>query len=202
MVAPSAVLPTLPTSGAGPTVMSRVAGGYELRNHAVRVVIDGQSGDVVEWAAVGHAGNVAGGGRGIHPALVGLPDVPPVGLVQKRDDQTWQYVGTDANGVTWRKVYDLDHDGLLVSYVIANDRSTPMVATVAVVGDVAGRVTVHTAEQFTAVGPVGTVSLSGWDVAHGGPPPAVPVLLRSDAFPLKAGERQGYTTEWRLYPID
>ena len=181
--------------------MSRVPAGYQLANRAVRVVIDGQTGDVVEWAAVGQVRNTAAGRRGIHPVAAGLPDVPAVGSVEARDEQTWQYVGADANGLTWRKIYNLEHDALLVSYVVRNDHSQPVVVTVQVVGDlIALRVTEHTAEQFAGVGVLGTVSLHGWDVAHAGPPPPLPILIQSDTFPLKPGERQGYTTEWRLTP--
>ena len=177
--------------------MVRVSGGYELRNRSVRVVIDDATGDVVFWGPPGR--NAVAGRRGIHSVIVGQPDAAATGSVEKRDDQTWQFYGADANGVTWRKVYNLDHDSLLVSYLIRNDRNEPVTATVAVVGELGDvRVTAHDAEQFTAVGPVGTVSLHGFNAAHGGPPPAA--LIRSDAFPLKPGERQSYTTEWRLYP--
>ena len=191
-----------PTPGPGPTRMARTPAGYELLNQSVRVVIDDASGDVVFWGTPKQVRNTASGSRGIRPTIVGLPDVPPAGQIEKRDDQTWQYIGADANGITWRKSYNLDHDSLLVSYLIRNDHTGPITATVAVVGDLINlRVTAHDAEQFTGVGPLGTVSLHGWDVAHGGPPPPPPVLIQSDAFPLKPGERQGYTTEWRLYPL-
>ncbi len=204
-VAPQAVVPpsavVVPT-GPGPTEMARVANGYELRNRDVRVVIDPATGDVVTWGTPAQPRNTVAGPRGIHATLANLPDVPPAGYVEKRDDQTWQFYGSDANRVTWRKVYNLDHDSLLVSFVIQNDRPTPLPAAVRVVGDLTDlRIAAHDPEQFTGTGGYGTVSLHGWNIAHGQPPPALPVLLQSDMFTLQPGERQGYTTEWRLSPL-
>jgi hypothetical protein len=189
-------------TGPGATELARVPAGYELRNRDVRVVIDEHTGDVVTWGTPTQSRNTVAGPRGVHVAIAGLPDVPPAGYVEKRDDQTWQFFGPDANGVTWRKVYNLDHDSLLVSFVIQNDRPVPLPAAVQVIADLTDlRVAVHTAEQFTGTGGYGTVTLHGWNVAHTGPPPQLPVLLQSDTFTLKPGEREGYTTEWRLSPL-
>jgi hypothetical protein len=188
--------------GPGPTTMSRVAAGYELRNQSARLVIDARTGDVIWWGTLPGGSNLAVGPRGIHAAVAGLPDVPPDGYVEKRDDQTWQFYGPDANGVVWRKVYNLDHDSLLVSFIVQNTRSTPLPVEIQLRGDLGSlRVTAHDPEQFTADGPAGTVSLHGWNPTHGHPPPALPVLLASDPFTLKPDERQGYTTEWQLWPV-
>ncbi len=187
--------------GPGPTTMARVPGGYELRNRGVRVVIDDHTGDVVTWGTPTQERNTVSGPRGLYAAAAGLPDVAPDGYVEKRDDQTWQYYGVDANGLTWRKVYNLDHDSLLVSFVVQNGRPTPVTVAVQLRGDLPNvRVTAHDAEQFTGTSGYGTVSLHGWNQAHGQPSPPLPVLIQSDPFPLKPGERQGYTTEWRLSP--
>ncbi len=200
-VAPLPPTPTVP-AGPGPTEMARVANGYELRNRSVRVVIDGTTGDVVAWGTPTQSRNTVAGPRGVYAAAAGLPDVAPAGYVEKRDDQTWSYLGTDANGITWRKVYDLDHDSLLVSYLVQNTRPTPLTVAVQVRGELIDlRLIAHDAEQYTGTGGYGTVSLHGWNVAHGQPPPPLPVLIQSDPFPLKPGERQGYTTEWRLSPL-
>ena len=199
VVPPAAV--TTPV-GPGPTDMARVPAGYELRNRDVRVVIDEHTGDVVFWGAPAQPRNTVAGPRGLHAAIAGLPDVPPAGYVEKRDDQTWQFYGPDANGVTWRKVYNLDHDSLLVSFVIQNTRATPLAAAVQLRGDLTDlRVLAHDPEQFTGTGGYGTISLHGWNQSHGLPPPPLPVLIQSDTFKLQPGEREGYTTEWRLSPL-
>ncbi len=204
-VAPQPLVPpsvTSVTTGPGPTVMARVADGYELRNRDVRVVIDAATGDVVTWGTPDQQRNTAAGRRGVYAAAAGRPDVAPAGYVEKRDDQTWQYYGTDADGLVWRKVYNLDHDSLLVSFIVQNDRPTPVTVTVQVRGDLTGlRVTAHDPEQFTGTGGYGTVGLHGWNLTHGQPPPPLPVLIQSDPLPLRPGERQGYTTEWRLSPL-
>ena len=182
--------------------MARVANGYELRNRHVVVVIDDRTGDVVTWTRPTQSRNTVAGHRGVYAALAGLAEVGPDGYVEKRDEQTWQFYGTDANGVTWRKVYNLDHDSLLVSYVIQNNRTAPLAAAVQVRGELIDlRVLAHDAEQFTGTGGYGTVSLHGWNAVQGRPTPPLPVLIQSDTFTLKPGERQGYTTEWRLDPL-
>ncbi len=199
--------PTMPAVAApledttGPTVISRVHGGYELRNHLYRVVISDQPGDVTFWGSIDQTRNTVFQ-RGIYTSLTGLPDAPIRGYVEMRDEQTWQFHGEDDNHITWRKIYSLQNDSLLVSVIIQNNRSEPLVTAIQICGDLPNlRIVHHDPEQFTGQGGYGLVSLHGFNEFHAPTSqPALPVLIQSDTFHLKPQERQGFTTQWKLSP--
>ncbi len=182
-----------------PTVKSRVPGGYELLNNQFRVVISDQTGDVTFWGYADKARNICFR-RGMYTTLSALPDVPVKGYVEARDDDTWQFIGDDANHVSWRKIYSLQKDVLLVSIMIENKRPTPLDTAICVNGDLPDlRIMQHDPEHFQAFGGYGTVLLEGWNENHNPTSqPALPTLVQSDTFHLKVGQRQSYTTAWML----
>jgi hypothetical protein len=185
----------------GPTVMSRVAGGYELSNRLFRVVMSDQTGDVTFWGYVGENRNMVFH-RGIYTGLTTLPDSPPHMMAQARDEQTWEFYGEDANHIVWRKAYCLEYDRLLVSILILNNRPAAIDTAIQINGDLPSmRITHHDPEQFNAAGGYGTISLHGYNEFHSPTSqPALPTLIQSDTFHLKPQERQGYTSMWMLIP--
>jgi hypothetical protein len=182
-----------------PTVKSRVPGGYELLNNQFRIVISDQTGDVTFWGYADKARNICYQ-RGLYTTLGSLPDVPPKGYVEARDEDTWQFIGEDANHITWRKIYSLQKDVLLVSIMIQNNRPSPLDTTVCLNGDLPDlRIVQHDTEHFQAFGGYGTVLIEGWNEFHNPTSqPTLPTLVQSDTFHLKVGERQSYTTAWML----
>jgi hypothetical protein len=186
---------------AGPTVMSRVDNGYELRNRLFRVVISDQTGDVIFWGAVDQPRNMVFQ-RGIYTTLTGLPDAPLHGYIEQRDEQTWQFFGEDDNHVTWRKIYCLERSSLLVSIMVQNNRPAPLVAAIQINADfVSLRVQHHDPELFIGVGGYATVEIKGYNEFRTvQTPPPLPVIIQSDTFYLKPQERQSYTSRWRLLP--
>ena len=179
--------------------MSRVAGGYELKNRQYRVVISDQTGDVIFWGYVGQDRNMVFH-QGIYATLTVLPDVSPHMMAQARDEQTWEFYGEDDNHIIWRKVYCMEKDALLVSILILNNRPETLVTAVQINGDLLSvRIIHHDPEQFDAIGGYGSVSLHGYNEFHAPTSqPALPTLIQSDTFHLKPQERQGYTSVWRL----
>jgi hypothetical protein len=192
-----------PDTTIGPTVMSKVDGGYQLINRRFRVVISDQTGDVIFWGYVDQARNTVFH-RGIFTSLTGLPDAPIHGYIEKRDDQTWQFYGDDDNHITWRKIYCLEGDSLLVSILITNNRPgpDPLVTAIQIKGDLISlNIAHHDPELFTGRGGYGGVTLQGFN-EYPAPTsqPALPTLIQSDTFHLKPQERQGYTSQWKLVP--
>jgi hypothetical protein len=185
----------------GPTVMAKVAGGYQLSNRLVRVVIAEKSGDVIFWGYANQPRNMALG-RGIYATLTGLPDVSARGSVQMRDEQTWQFFGDDANHITWEKVYSLQGDSLFVSVKIQNNRQEELRGAVQINGELIGlTVEHHDTELFSGRGGYGTLTLQGFsESSSAGGRPVLPVLIQSDLFDLKPKARQGYTSRWTLDP--
>ncbi len=190
---------TFTPSQPGPTIASRVAGGYELLNNQFRVVISETTGDVIFWGYADKTRNMVFR-RGIYTTLSGLPDVPGKGYVEARDEQTWQFLGEDANHITWRKIYNLDGDHLEVSIMIQNNRPEALDTAINLEGDLPSmRIMHHDPEQFDAFGGYGAVSLHGWNVVHSPTSqPVLPILLQSDVFHLKPMERQSFTSMWML----
>jgi len=185
----------------GPTTMSRVAGGYELKNRTLRVVISEKTGDVIYWGAA-DANRNSVFRHGVYASLVDVPEETIDGYIEKRDDQTWQFFGQDkAHQITWRKIYCLEKGSLLASLIIANDGPTSLTTAIQLRGDFPNlRITDHTPEQFTGHSAYGAVSVHGWNEFHPTPTsqPALPVLIQSDTKTLPPGERFAFTTEWKL----
>lgn len=191
---PVEVLPLSP----GPTLMTRVANGYQLQNDLFRVVISQDTGDVTWWGWAARDRNMTSG-RGLAALATSLPPATLEGAIEPRDEQTWQFFGEDSNHIIWRKIYCLDHDRLLVSIIIGNHRDQPIEASVRIVGELpALRILEHTPEQFTGQGGFGTVTLHGYNEFHPPTQPALPTLIESDVFHIKPGDRQGFTSVWKL----
>jgi hypothetical protein len=201
-VVPIAMQPVEPAytpHGPGPTIKSRVSGGYELSNDQFRIVISESTGDVIFWGFTGKNRNVLAG-RGMYTTLSGLPDVPVRGYVEARDEDTWQFIGEDDNHITWRKIYSLQRDVLLVSIIVQNNRPDLLQTAIKLNGDLPDlNIVRHDPEQFDAFGNYGTVSLHGYNEFHNpDSEPILPTLLQSDTFHLKPAERQSYTMTWVL----
>jgi hypothetical protein len=189
----------------GPTTLARVAGGYELRNRLVRVVIDSSTGDVVYWGSTDGSTNLLAS-VGSASAVRGIDSAggAATGYVEKRDDQTWQYIGDDpGRRIRWRKIFCLDGHSLLATYIVENQGTTRLDGLVALRIPLAEGATARIAQpdlyQITA--PLGDVELRGfrerpYDRYFDDP---VATLL-SDSFQLRPGERFSFTTEWRMEP--
>ena len=187
-----------PPSLAGPTVMSRVPGGYELKNDRVRVVISEASGDVTFWGSP--TGRNLLLQPGITARLTGQPVTTPTGYFEPRDTETWQFFGSDANHITWRKIYCLDGFNLLASYLYQNDTPGPVSGAVQLVGTLAGvRVQQHAIDHFAGVSTFGTISMTAFNENHMPcTQPSFPVLLQSDTRSCPHGDRLSFTTQWTL----
>jgi hypothetical protein len=133
----------------GPTMQAKVAGGYELKNRRLRVLLDPHTGDVIFFGerspadvdiaasttqpSPGTESDAIGSGRfqtllnGVAPALDGY--------VEARDDQTWEFLGDDPQSHTrWRKIYCLDGDRLMASFLVDNQTGSalPVIVSLAV----------------------------------------------------------------------
>jgi hypothetical protein len=191
-----------PAHTPGPTHMAKVAEGYELTNTLYRVVIDDQTGDVIFWGFVDQSRNMVFH-RGIYTTLTNLPDAPiHDGYIEKRDEQTWQFFGEDDNRITWRKIYCLQGDSLFVSVMVANSRAEPVTTAIQINGELISlHIEHHDSEMFSGSGGYGSIELRGFNEIHSpASQPALPTLLQSDTFGLKPGERQGYTSQWKILP--
>jgi hypothetical protein len=183
----------------GPAVLAKVQGGYELRNRWQRVVIDEQSGDVAFWGPVGSDRNLLLQ-PGIIARLEDAPDTTIAGYVEKRDDQTWQYIGEDSDGVGWRKIYCLEEESLYVTYIVQNLRKEPRTLRIALRPNFAGmRMSQPGPDTLAGRNAFGEVSLLAFNVTR--QPATQPSYLLSDEHTLKPGERISFTTEWRLSPL-
>jgi len=184
---------------AGPTRMRKVSSGYELINRHIRAVIADTTGDLVYWGRAGTDRNLL-----LRPGatvqLAGLPEASMQGYIEKRDDQTWQFIGEDSNQVGWRKIYCLEGDSLLISILVQNRRSGPLEDTIQFLAPFASvRILRHDRDQFEARGGLGTIHLQAYNEF---PPtaaaPSLPVVLVSDLHTLQPQERISFTTEWKL----
>jgi hypothetical protein len=186
----------------GPTTLHRVSGGYELRNRIIRVVIDESSGDVVYWGSTDGSQNLLAS-VGSASALRGIGGAVS-GYVEKRDDQTWQYIGEGAEGqMGWRKIFCLDGHSLLGTYIVENRGKARLDALIAVRIPLAEGVstTIAQPDLYQVRSSMGPVILRGfrerpYDRYFDDP---VATLL-SDNFQLRPDERFSFTTEWRLEP--
>lgn len=198
-VAPQPIQSALPQYTTGPTELSKVAGGYELKNRLFRVVISDQTGDVIFWGLADHNRNLLIG-RGIYTTLTGLPDSPPHGYIEQRDEQTWQYYGDDDNHITWRKIYCLDRDSLFVSIMVENNRPQPLDAAIQIKTNLPGlHIQHHDPELLEASVDHTALLLRGYnEFPAPASQPASPTLIQSDIFHFKPQERQSYTSQWKL----
>lgn len=184
---------------AGPTLMRKVSGGYELKNRHVRAVIDDQTGDLIYWGRSITDRNLVLR-PGITASLTGQPDATMQGYIEKRDDQTWQFIGEDSNKICWRKIYCLEGDSLLISILIQNQRTEPLETTIQFQAPFAGvRILRHERDQFEALTGFGTIHLQAYnEFPASTPAQALPVVLLSDPHTLRPQERISFTTEWKL----
>lgn len=185
----------------GPTKMARSADGYELVNRQVRVLIDEQHGELIYWGSADGAHNLLQP-AGVEIELVDLSDTPPSGYVEKRDDQTWQYIGEDLQaGVRWRRIYCLDGLSLLATFIVQNTGDGPIDTGMIVRADLAdpGSRRIERADLFTMQSRLGLVSIRGFrEHPYTGSFDHPPGTLISDRFQLQPGERYSFTTEWRI----
>ncbi len=176
--------------------MSRVEGGYELRNRWVRAVVDDCSGDVTYWGAADGQRNLLMP-PGILLRLDGSPDVVPDGYVEKRDDQTWQFLGKDSADIGWRKIYCLEGESLFVSCLLQNLRGEPRTVRIVMLPNFAAmRMTNRRSDLLEGRNAFGQVRMQTFNLTQSGDDPAD--RLVSDEHTLKPQERISFTTEWRL----
>lgn len=189
----------------GPTTMARVAGGYELKNRQVRVLIDDTTGDVRYWGDAEGERNLLEA-AGAVARLDGM-DTPSAGYIEKRDDQTWQYLGEDAfNQVTWRKIYCLEGSSLLVTYIVQNSGIEPLRSSIVLEVALSERSRPRIAQPdlHEVDTELGRLILRGFRESPfeghvWSPQPAVARLV-SDTFSIRPVERFSFTTEWRVNP--
>jgi hypothetical protein len=153
-------------------------------------VIDERTGDVTAFGPVGAAGMRVTAGLWAWGGAVGrdgVLDSASDGYVEARDEQTWQYLGRDAqHAIGWRKVYCLEGDRLYASFLVQNLRTDESI-TCGVLLSVdppadAGRVRAFNEVQ----------GLRAPDGVSGG--------VVGDVKTLKPGERLSFTTAWELPP--
>lgn len=189
----------------GPTTMARVEGGYELRNRLLRVVIDETTGDVTYWGSADGEFNLLAPPGAV--ARLESTDAAAVGYIEKRDDQTWQYLGEDeANKLAWRKVYCLEGASLLVTYIVQNTGPASLRSSIVLRAEMPEHAGLRIVQPdlHEVDTDLGRVTLRGfrespyegsWPIAEG-----TSAMLISDDFLLRPGERYSFTTEWRLNP--
>jgi hypothetical protein len=184
---------------AGPTLMSRVENGYELKNRHVRLVIDENTGDVSFWGDAAGGANLVPRGVVARAVITAEPHArsnPPQGYVEQRDEQTWQYIGEDPEGFGWRKIYCLDSDALYVTCLVQNLRDQPIAIRIEVKPG-------FEAAGLTSPGPLTLQVQTDRHVAtlHAFNQGAVPQSddsLTSDPHELKPAERISFTMGWAL----
>ncbi len=180
----------------GPTLLARVSGGYELKNRLVRLVIDDQSGNVAYWGSSDGQNNALGS-AGIAARLAGVKDAPLQGAIEKRDEETWQYLGEDANKLRWRKIYCLSGRSVFVTCLVENLSDQPVDARVELVADLAHFVTAtRQSDLLEGRGPAGDLRMQSFTEHHD--PVEGRVTLHSDRRTLAARERFSFTMEWFL----
>jgi hypothetical protein len=210
----------------GPTLASREASGYELKNRHVSVVIGDKTGDVVYWGSIDGSQNAAlwAGDSSRLPALrvfidqIVAPSTEPAtqpvmalpgafelsnsdGYVEARDDQTWQYLGEDIeHQIGWRKIYCLDGDHLNVSMLVQNRRKVPVTIQLAL-GDsaVPPKRAWVSSEIFETEAYQFILHLQAYNEFHG-VAARPPYFLLSDVHTLKPDERISWTMQWILRP--
>jgi len=180
--------PGVPRELPGPTSLSRSAAGYVLANRHVRVVVDGRTGDVVSWGRVGGSPARVSAGLWGWAGRLGRDGVLASNVTdahaEQRDEQTWQFIGTDAvHNIGWRKIYVLEGDAVFASYLVQNLRTD---------GSITCGVLLTTdpptvAQQIHAFN----------DTQNLSPPVGLSGAVAGDVKTLKPGERLDLTTTWQ-----
>jgi hypothetical protein len=193
--------------------MSRAADGYVLSNRRIRVVVDPDRGDVLFFGmADGSRDALAGARLSIACSATDgtTPTTGPAGFLQARDEQTWEYIGEDqalgSGTVRWRKLYTLDANRLLVSFVLENRGQKPLDGTMvlrAIGPNVPGHVSENGDVFIEDVPPTThsgarriSIQIKAYNLSPQ-PAPASPGLLQSDPFILAPGQRIAWTQVWR-----
>ena len=179
----------------GPTLMKKVPGGYELANRKLRLVIDEKTGDVTYFGTPDGTRNLLTP-PGITMQLARQPEAKPEGYVEKRDDQTWQYLGDTVTGVRWRKIYCLNYDAVDVTCLVENRTRDAIDTAIAVRASFAGGEMVSTGADAADL-TVGQVHISLRAFNEGKPPKPDWAALIGDSKTLQPNERIGITMEWR-----
>jgi hypothetical protein len=174
--------------------MKKVEGGYELTNRKIRIVIYERTGDVTYLGGVNE--NFLGEG-GISLHLLNQQSAAPDGYVEKRDEETWQYLGDTLTGIRWRKIYSLHHDAVAVTALIENRTRDPIDTAIAVRAAFdGGEAVTQTADVHARkIGGV-TVRLQAFN--EGKPEKPEWSTLIGDFRTLKPNERIGITMEWKV----
>jgi hypothetical protein len=200
----------------GPTLMTKVADGYELMNRHIRLVIDEKTGDAIHWGSADGSIDVLHG-RPMRSWLSDSGVATPDGYVEKRDDQTWQYIGEDKpSGIGWRRTYCLDGEHAYVTFLIQNQRPGEVTTAIGLLptdppsfgpGDVVWQPDQYEATTSPVAGGVG-VTLRAFNERHpsswaelfgeAATRPAVSPLIVSDLHHLKPGERISWTMDWSI----
>ena len=190
--------PTAPPSvpvDYGPTVMKKVAGGYELANRKLRLVINDKTGDVSYFGTPDGKRNLLTP-PGITVQLARQPESKPDGYIEKRDDQTWQYLGDTLTGLRWRKIYCLNYDAVDVTCLVENRTRDPIDTAIAVRASFEGG-ELNAGSADTAELTVGVVHISLRAFNEGKPAKPDWAALIGDSKTLQPSERIGITMEWR-----
>jgi hypothetical protein len=182
-----------------------------LKNRHVRVVIDEKTGDAIHWGLADGSCDVLDGWP-LQSWLSICGVVAPDGYIEKRDDQTWQYLGEDkANGIGWRRTYCLEGDRLYVTFLIQNNRAY----SIDTIGGLTPKAILGTwpseghwrPDTYEGATPLAHVHLQAYNEKHphdwptlsgsATRPTTLPILL-SDLHHLKPGDRISWTMQWTL----
>lgn len=191
---------------AGATHRERDALGYTLRNDLLQLTLDPATGDVVYFGAPTGSESFFTPTPDHHALsirIAGHEQTATDGYVEPRDEQTWQYIGDDSL-LRWRKIYNLDHNRIIATFLVQNITSQPITFELILAGTPAAEWTASSAgPELTTLtrpmpGPANqSVEFRGFVIHPDAARPLTgPQLLRSDSFTLQPQERISFTTEW------
>lgn len=183
----------------GPTLMARTADGYAMTNRRLRLLIDAATGDALAFGPLNGRSAIAIAATrngAIHPMQ---------GYLEARDNQTWEYLGDETQDmVSWRKIYCLDGDRLLVTYLIRNEGKAPIDTQIGI-APLPATTTQSAATQPTmgwrALGPnddlieSASFRIKCFNEAIL-PVPPMPEILHNDPRRLAPGEGIAWTMVW------
>jgi hypothetical protein len=192
----------------GATLMADTPAGYTLTNHHLRLLIDTKTGDAISFGP-------ARGGDPIGIAATRSGALRPTqGYLEARDIETWEYLGNEIGSkISWRKIYCLDGDRLLVTYLIRNEGKVPIDTQIGIAPlPIAATqpastqpAATQTAMSWRFEGPNSDAIVSGSyrikcfnESIVSAPRPTE--LLRNDARPLAPGEGIAWTMVWTYSP--